>query len=84
MGEQLARNPAKEIAEQHGISPRRARLLPAGIAIIEALLHQTGADELVVDHGGIREGLIIASARRGSSWRGQLTELVGESRLAGA
>jgi len=80
MGELLAHHTAKEISERNGISQRRARLLPAGIAIIEALLQQTAASEVRVDDGGIREGVIIALARRGPGWRGKLVELLAEPR----
>jgi exopolyphosphatase/guanosine-5'-triphosphate,3'-diphosphate pyrophosphatase len=76
MGELLARHTAKEIAERSGMSHRRARLLPAGISIVEALLRQTAATEVHVDGGGIREGVVVALARRGPEWRRGLAELL--------
>jgi exopolyphosphatase/pppGpp-phosphohydrolase len=76
MGERLASLSAAEISSAYAISERRARLLPAGLSILEALLQQTGVTDLRVDRGGIREGVIIAEALGGSSWRGALADLV--------
>jgi len=80
MGERLAALTAKEVAERFAISQRRARLLPAGIAIVEALLQRTTAREVTVDRGGIREGLVVAVARAGNGWREALPTLVMETR----
>jgi exopolyphosphatase/guanosine-5'-triphosphate,3'-diphosphate pyrophosphatase len=80
MGERLVGLTAKEVAEHFAISQRRARLLPAGIAIVEALLQRTTAREVSVDRGGIREGLVVAVARAGDGWRQALPTLVMETR----
>lgn len=80
MGERLVALTAKEVAERFAISQRRARLLPAGIAIVEALLQRTTAREVSVDRGGIREGLVVAVARAGDGWRDALPTLVMETR----
>jgi exopolyphosphatase/pppGpp-phosphohydrolase len=80
MGERLVGLTAKEVAERFAISQRRARLLPAGIAIVEALLQRTTAREVTVDRGGIREGLVVAVARAGDGWREALPTLVMETR----
>ena len=80
MGERLVGYTAKEVAEHFAISQRRARLLPAGIAIVEALLQRTTAHEVSVDRGGIREGLVVAVARAGEGWREALPTLVMETR----
>ena len=82
MGSILASSTAKEIAGQYAISQRRARLLPAGIAIIEALLQQTAVREEHIDDGGIREGAINAIALRGARWKSSLPDLVGRARGA--
>ncbi|MFM8628629.1 MAG: hypothetical protein ACKOC3_00735 [Candidatus Limnocylindrus sp.] len=76
MGERLASLSAAEISSAYALSERRARLLPAGLSILEALLQQTGVTDLRVDRGGIREGVIIAEALGGSSWRSALGDLV--------
>ena len=76
MGEILATERASEIARTRGISNRRARMLPAGISILEALLKHTTASVALVDRGGIREGLVVALARSGLRWRAELARLV--------
>jgi exopolyphosphatase/guanosine-5'-triphosphate,3'-diphosphate pyrophosphatase len=76
MGERLASLSSAEISSAFAISERRARLLPAGLSILEALLQQTGVTDLRIDRGGIREGVIIAEALGGSKWRGALSDLV--------
>jgi len=80
MGEQLVTFTAKEIADRFAVSQRRARLLPAGIAIVEALLQRTTARLVTVDRGGIREGLVVAVARAGGAWQEALQALVMETR----
>lgn len=80
MGERLATLTAKEVAERYVVSQRRARLLPAGIAIVEALLQRMTARQVSVDRGGIREGLVVAVARAGDGWREALPTLVMETR----
>lgn len=69
---------AAQVAAAHGISLRRARLLPAGLAIVEALMRGTGVERAIVDKGGIREGLVVAIARSGSEWREELPRLVAQ------
>jgi exopolyphosphatase/guanosine-5'-triphosphate,3'-diphosphate pyrophosphatase len=68
----LATESAAEAAERHGTSLTRARLLPAGVAILEALLDRYELSELIVSEAGIREGAILAVAHAGSAWRDQL------------
>ena len=75
-GEILAASRAARVAEVHALSLRRARLLPAGLAILEALLSHTEAEAAVVDRGGIREGLVLAVAHAGGNWRDALSQLV--------
>ncbi|MFL5755364.1 MAG: hypothetical protein ACJ77N_03610 [Chloroflexota bacterium] len=74
--DELLGAPAAIIAPRRGLRPQRARLLPAGIAILEALLDRYGAQQIVVVETGIREGLAIALARRGRRWRDCVRELV--------
>ena len=50
------------------------------LSIVEALLRQTAATEVRVDGGGIREGVVVAMARRGPEWRRGLAELLVASR----
>lgn len=71
----LGSEPAAQAAERHLINPTRARLLPAGAVIMEAILGHYGLDRLTVSESGVREGLVLASARAGVAWRDQLAIL---------
>lgn len=71
----LATEPAAVAAERHRVNPIRARLLPAGAAILEAVMTRYGVDQLEVSDLGIREGLILAGSRAGAAWRRQLRQL---------
>lgn len=82
MGERLSSLTAAEISKRCAISERRARLLPAGLAILEALLQHTEVTDVSVDRGGIREGVIIAEVRGGATWRHELGSLVASHRSA--
>ncbi len=73
----LAREPAATAAARFGISPARARTLPAGAAILEAVLGRYGLAGGRVVEGGLREGLVYAQDRVGADWRDRLRELVG-------
>ncbi len=57
----LTSAPASEIAERFDLVPERARLLPGGALILEALLGPIG-QPIAVGQGGLREGLILELA----------------------
>jgi exopolyphosphatase/guanosine-5'-triphosphate,3'-diphosphate pyrophosphatase len=59
----LTAQPARRIAEEHGIDPVRARLLPAGLLILESLVTRLGHAVEVV-RGGIREGVLLEAFAR--------------------
>ena len=71
----LASSPAEMLAATYGLREQRVRLLPAGAAIIQAVLNRVGASSGRVVDAGIREGAIIAADRAGDSWRERLEEL---------
>ena len=71
----LAAEPAALAAKRHGIREARARILPAGAVIVDAILRHYGADALRVSEAGIREGAILAAAHAGRAWRDRLPEL---------
>ena len=51
----LASEPAAFAAIHHAVNPIRARVLPAGVAIMEAILERYGLDRVtVVDTGSAR------------------------------
>jgi exopolyphosphatase/pppGpp-phosphohydrolase len=71
----LAAEPSELAAKRHAIRPVRARLLPAGAVIVEAILDRYGADEIRVSDAGIRDGAILAAAHAGQAWRDRLPVL---------
>jgi len=71
----IASMPAGSLAERYSIRPSRAGVLPAGAVILETALQRYGLDRLRVAKGGLREGLILATAREGDAWRMRLPEL---------
>ena len=71
----LATEPAAQASEHHAVNITRARILPAGAAILEAVLDRYGLDRLRVAEAGIREGAIFAVARARWGWRDDLTVL---------
>ena len=50
--------PSGAVAERFGIDPQRARLLPAGLLILEAGARLLGTT-VIVGRGGIREGVLL-------------------------
>jgi exopolyphosphatase/pppGpp-phosphohydrolase len=57
------------------MNPIRARVLPAGAAILEAILARYEIDRLETRDASIREGAILALAHGGDAWRTQLASL---------
>jgi exopolyphosphatase/guanosine-5'-triphosphate,3'-diphosphate pyrophosphatase len=72
----LVTEPAQLASERHAVNPTRARILPAGAAILDAILERYGAERLRVSEAGIREGAVLAAARAGDGWREALPRLV--------
>jgi len=71
----LAAEPAELAALRHAIKPARARILPAGAVIVDAILRRYGVDSMRVSEAGIREGAILAQAHAGAAWRDRLPDL---------
>jgi exopolyphosphatase/guanosine-5'-triphosphate,3'-diphosphate pyrophosphatase len=71
----LASEPAAAASERHLINPIRARILPAGGAIMDAILDRYGVDRIRVSEAGVREGAILAVEHGGPSWRDHLAEM---------
>ncbi len=72
----LTVQPSADAAERHLIRPQRARILPAGAVIVDAILERYGVDRLRVVEEGIREGAVLAAAIAGPAWRDRLGGLV--------
>jgi exopolyphosphatase/pppGpp-phosphohydrolase len=62
-------------AEHYLVRPIRARILPAGAAILDAILEHYGVERLRPSEAGIREGAILAVDHAGWAWRDQLAKL---------
>jgi exopolyphosphatase/guanosine-5'-triphosphate,3'-diphosphate pyrophosphatase len=71
----IATEPSAEVAARFGLNPRRAKVLPAGGAIVEALIERYGIERIEASEAGIRDGLVLAVARDGIAWRDRLGAL---------
>ncbi len=71
----LSVQPSARISERYGVNPTRARLLPAGAVIVDALMRRYGVDRLRVSEAGMREGAILVADHVGRAWRDRLPEL---------
>lgn len=47
------------LAREEGFTPERARVLPAAITTLAAVLERFGGERLTVARGGIREGALL-------------------------
>lgn len=73
--ELLGAGGSESVATRYGLNPVRARLLPGGAAILDAVMERYGVDAIRVSEAGIREGLVRALAHRAWAWRDALPEL---------
>jgi exopolyphosphatase / guanosine-5'-triphosphate,3'-diphosphate pyrophosphatase len=62
----LAGDPINEIAKRFELDPRRVRILPAGVLILEKLSELLG-QPLQIGKGGLREGIILDLLNNGAS-----------------
>lgn len=60
--EEVSRRPAGEVAAAHGLELERARLLPAGLVILQELARALDCP-LGVGRGGLREGILLEALR---------------------
>jgi exopolyphosphatase/guanosine-5'-triphosphate,3'-diphosphate pyrophosphatase len=67
--------PSADVAERYLLHPTRARLLPAGIAALEAVLDRFDVGGLQVSEASLREGVVLAVAHGGAAWRDLLPAL---------
>ena len=66
---------AAAAAARHTINPIRARILPAGAAIVDAILERYDGASIRVSEAGLREGAILAAGHAGPAWRDRLPNL---------
>jgi exopolyphosphatase/guanosine-5'-triphosphate,3'-diphosphate pyrophosphatase len=60
----LARKDVKSLRNVPGLNPDRADIIIAGLVVIDELMKYFGANMLLVNERGIREGLIISCMKR--------------------
>lgn len=74
--QRLMSEPAERVALDAGIRPARARILPAGAAILEVVLERCGLGAVTLSAASLREGLVLLVSRAGDGWRDGLDGLV--------
>jgi exopolyphosphatase/guanosine-5'-triphosphate,3'-diphosphate pyrophosphatase len=73
--EHLLAEPAERLTTRFAVNPKRSPLLPAGAAIVEALMRHYDVDQVRVSDAGLREGAILAVGHAGRAWRDRLPAL---------
>ena len=71
--EEISAKPSAVLAREEGLAPERARVMPAAITTLAAILEHFGGSHLTVARGGIREGAILTMANEtgnGSNFKG--------------
>lgn len=71
----LTMAPAVATAERYVLNPTRARILPAGAAIVDALMRRYGVTSVRVAEAGMREGAVLAANHLPLMWRDRLADL---------
>ncbi len=59
---EISDGPSAVLARDYGLAPERARVLPAAITTLAAILEHFDRDVLTVARGGLREGTLLALA----------------------
>jgi exopolyphosphatase/guanosine-5'-triphosphate,3'-diphosphate pyrophosphatase len=61
---EVSERPSAVLAREYGLAPERARVLPAAITTLAAILEHFDKDRLTVARGGLREGTLLTLAER--------------------
>lgn len=69
-----------ERAKTPGLSPQRAEIIVAGVAILARVMKQLGVERLRVHDGGIRDGLLLSMLHEQFHAEGDPTEVRGRMR----
>ena len=59
---EVSEQPSAELSRETGLTPERARVMPAAITTLAAILEHFGKEELTVARGGLREGTMLTLA----------------------
>ena len=73
----LSKLSSAQVVEHFGVRSQRALQLPAGAAIVDALLERLDLVDAGVAETSLRDGAIIAAARFGEAWPARVAELFG-------
>ncbi len=60
LSEEISEHQSAVLAREQGLTPERARVLPAAVATLATVLEHLGKEVLTVARGGIREGALLA------------------------
>jgi len=66
----LARRSVAERAATPGVSPERADIIVAGVAIVDRVMKRLGVNRLRVNEGGVRDGLLLEMVSALTAGRG--------------
>lgn len=72
---EVDRTPSAVLAERYRVTPTRARLLPAGAALMLAFMERYALERVEVSQASLREGAVLALRHAGADWRSRLTSL---------
>ena len=70
----LSALPAEEVAERYKQDLERARILPGGSLILEAVMQAFSLDRVRITSHGVREGVLLAYTRDGEQWLEKVNE----------
>lgn len=60
LAEEISEDSSGTLARERGLAPERARVMPAAVTTLAAILERFEKDELTVVRGGIREGALMS------------------------
>jgi len=80
---ELSATTAEALADRYALRPARARIVPAGAAILLAVMERYGVPVVTVSTAGLREGTVLVAAEAGIGWRDRLSAIV-RDRLTGS
>ncbi|HLL58178.1 MAG TPA: hypothetical protein VK359_09735, partial [Rubrobacteraceae bacterium] len=73
IAKEISSKPSAVLAREEGLAPERARVMPAAITTLAAILEHFSGSRLMVARGGIREGALLTMADEvpnGSNFKG--------------
>lgn len=62
LAEEITAQPSAVLARRYGLAPERAKVMPAAVTTLAAVLDHFGKEDLTVARGGVREGAILSLA----------------------